>query len=80
MSWFAYPIATTGTDGRAAAIRAVSASERSKVAPAASAPWDARWSVAPSASGSEYGRPTSSRSAPASIAAQAAVNEVSASG
>ena len=40
--------------------------------PAASAPCDARWSVAPSASGSEYGSPTSSRSAPASIAAQAA--------
>ena len=32
---------------------------------------DARWSVAPSASGSEYGRPTSSRSAPASAAASA---------
>ncbi len=80
ISWLAYPIATTGTRGRAAAIRPTRASDRSKVAPAASAPCDARWSVAPSASGSEYGSPTSSRSAPASIAAQAAENEVSASG
>ena len=32
---------------------------------------DARWSVAPSASGSEYGSPTSSRSAPPSAAARA---------
>ena len=73
-------MATTGTPGRAAAIRPTSARERSKVAPAAIAPWEARWRVAPSASGSEYGSPTSSRSAPASIAAQAAANEVSASG
>jgi hypothetical protein len=36
----------------------MSRSERSSVAPAASAVPDARWIVAPSASGSEYGRPT----------------------
>ena len=41
--------------------------EPSNVAPALSAADDARWSVAPSASGSEYGSPTSSRSAPASM-------------
>ena len=50
--------------------RAIRASEPSSVAPARSAADDARWSVAPSASGSEYGSPTSSRSAPASIAGE----------
>ena len=53
--------------GGRSAIRRTSSIERSKVAPALSAADDARWSVAPSASGSEYGRPTSSTSAPASM-------------
>ena len=50
------------------------------MAPFARATPEARWSVAPSASGSEYGRPTSRRSAPASTAASAAARLVSASG
>ena len=52
--------------GRAVAIRSISVRLPSSVAPLASATPDARGSVAPSASGSEYGRPISSWSAPAS--------------
>ena len=66
-------------DARAgeSAICRTSSIELSNVAPALSAADDARWSVAPSASGSEYGSPTSSTSAPSSMQARAAWRLVS---
>ena len=52
----------------------------SRVAPAASARVAAAWIIGPSASGSENGTPSSTRSAPASTYAAATAAEVSSSG
>ena len=54
----------SGTTGRRAASRSQVASTDSSVAPPASARVPAAWITGPSASGSEYGTPSSTRSAP----------------
>ncbi len=58
------PVAAT-----ASTVRSVSAT----LVPAVSAAYTASWMTGPSISGSEYGRPTSMMSAPASAMATAAV-------
>src|SRR3989442_1186852 len=51
-TWLAYAMATSGTSGRASATASTSPIDRSSEAPARSATVEARWIVAPSASGS----------------------------
>src|SRR5438552_17432938 len=62
MSGFKYVITTTGISSAA---RRIWSSTRGTVMPWSSAAWVERWMVGPSASGSENGTPTSTKSAPA---------------
>src|SRR5216110_3381092 len=63
---------TTGTGRRA---RAISSSTRGTVMPCSSAACVERWIVGPSASGSENGTPTSTKSAPAAATRRSASRE-----
>src|SRR5437667_350292 len=64
MSGFKYVITTTGISSAA---RRIWSSTRGTVMPWSSAAWVERWMVGPSASGSENGTPTSTKSAPAAV-------------
>src|SRR3954464_8405148 len=68
------------TTGTRSAMRAPASSTAGTVAPAASARVPAAWITGPSASGSENGTPSSTRSAPWSAQARPIATEVSTSG
>src|SRR4051794_39122149 len=68
------------TTGTCAAMRALASTTACTVAPAASARVPAAWMTGPSASGSENGTPSSTRSAPDSAYASAIAREVLRSG
>src|SRR3989475_1726376 len=74
MSGFKYVITTTGISSAA---RRIWSSTRGTVMPWSSAAWVERWMVGPSASGSENGTPTSTKSAPAAATSRRASSDVS---
>src|SRR2546425_83194 len=63
----------TGTSSAASRTRS---STRATVMPCSSAVWVVRWIVGPSASGSEKGTPTSTKSAPAAATARIASSDL----
>src|SRR5439155_5310468 len=69
---FRYVMMMTGTSSAAAR---TSSSTRATVMPCSSAVWVVRWIVGPSASGSENGTPTSTKSAPAAATRRRASSE-----
>ncbi len=67
----AYVIGTIGVSPTSERVSARQSRQRAVRIPRASARSEARWITGPSASGSEKGKPSSIRSAPASTAARA---------